>query len=228
MKKENFWKSPPLCFRIRTNALISDYAYSSRNISKGLILFNQYSQTLLPGGSTVLWNKRPKSFYQGKPVQGIYATSCAEWEQNRLAGRVYIWQACNSFQPKESIRPLKERGACVCKEPGREENNLSGKRRKEVYLRVKYCGPLKGTERGTQSRDKCFDENTDEIKNNCNLIKVVNFIYLYSFFLIVKREECIKVLTYQIFTKSATPQSLQIITCIRVHTSCHFGIAHFL
>lgn len=72
----------------------------------------------------------------------------------------------------------------MCKRSrGREENNLSGKRRKEVYLRVKYCGPLKGTERGTQSRDKCFtDENTDEIKNNCNLIKVVNFIYLYSFF----------------------------------------------
>ena len=124
----------------------------------------------------------------------------------------------------------------MCKRsPGREENSLLGKRRQEVYLRVKYCGPLKGTERGTQSRDKRFtDENTDEIKNNCNLIKVVNFIYLYIYIyiyiyiLIVKSELSVKVLTNQIFTKSATPQSLEIITCIRVHISCHFGISTFL
>lgn len=117
----------------------------------------------------------------------------------------------------------------MCKRSrGREENSLLEKRRKDVYLRVNYCRPLKGTERGTQSRDEGFtDENTDEIKNKCNLIKVVNFIYLY-FFLIVKREESVKVLTNQIFTKSATPQSLQIITCIRVHMSCHFGISTFL
>ena len=75
---------------------------------------------------------------------------------------------------------------CV-KGAGEEKKIISGgcggERRKEVYLRVKYCGPLKGTERGTHSRDKCFtDENTDEIKNNCNLIKVVNFIYSYFFF----------------------------------------------
>ena len=46
-KREFFEKAHPCVFWIRTNALISDYAYSSRNISKGLILFNQYSQTLL-------------------------------------------------------------------------------------------------------------------------------------------------------------------------------------
>ena len=97
---------------------------------------------------------------------------------------MYILTSMQQFPAQRRHKAFKKKEGCVCKRsPGREENSLLGKRRKEVYLRVKYCGPLKGTERGTQSRDKCFtDENTDEIKNNCNLIKVVNFIYIYMYF----------------------------------------------
>ena len=76
---------------------------------------------------------------------------------------MYILTSMQQFPAQRRHKAFKKKEGCVCKRsPGREENSLLGKRRKEVYLRVKYCGPLKGTERGTQSRDKCFtDENTD-------------------------------------------------------------------
>lgn len=125
-KRELFLKAHPCVFWCEQMLWSVTMLIAAETFPKdSFCLISTARRSCLPGGSTVLRNKRDQSHsIKGKPVQGIYATSCAESKHNRSSkAECTSWQACNSFQPKEGIRPLKrKRGVCV--KGAREEKKI--------------------------------------------------------------------------------------------------------
>lgn len=150
MKRENWGKKkkthkPTLMFLMWRNALISNYAYRSRNIFKGLICSISIARhSCLPGGSIELWHKWDQSHSTEGKLQlgGFNATSCAESKQVRSSkAGVYTLTGTQSFQPKKAQGLQKGRevcewvSECVWKERGEEKEGVSlGKEKEEGSL----------------------------------------------------------------------------------------------
>lgn len=145
---------------------------------------------------------------------------------------MYILTRMQQFPSQRRHEAFKKKEGCVCVKGAREEKKIVswGKGGRKFTSGSSIVGHLKEQrEEHKVGINALLMRTLMRLRITAILSRLlILYIYIYIYILIVKSELSVKVLTNQIFTKSATPQSLEIITCIRVHISCHFGISTFL